>query len=152
MINAGVADTVVDFWLCHEIGIMSAAYKTLQADKVREMYIERSNLLSITDRGPTAKQIQEIENKVEEKIKSEARDWLGNVSEDNVRLKSSLIETHARMEKLEKSIEEEREAGKRWSDAVESHWEEKLNRLANLLQQVLPLTNQPAEQATKALG
>jgi type I site-specific restriction endonuclease len=116
------------------------------------MYVQHANLLSITDRGQTAKQIREIENKVEEKVKSEARDWLGNVSEENVRLKSSLIEAHARMEKLEKRIEEERDTGRRWSDAIENRWEDKLNRLSDLLQQVLPLTTHPEDPVTKAVA
>jgi integrase/recombinase XerD len=45
MINSGVPDTVVDFWLGHTIGEMNQAYKTLQFESLKKMYIERERLL-----------------------------------------------------------------------------------------------------------
>ena len=50
LINDEVPDSIVDFLLGHKIGEMSKAYKTLQFDKVREIYREREPLLSIYPR------------------------------------------------------------------------------------------------------
>jgi len=48
MINSGVPDTIVDFWLGHEIGEMGEAYKGVQYESLRQMYLEREKLISIT--------------------------------------------------------------------------------------------------------
>jgi len=48
MINSGVPDTIVDFWLGHEIGDMAKAYKETQFENLRQMYLEREHLLSIS--------------------------------------------------------------------------------------------------------
>jgi len=48
MINSGVPDTIVDFWLGHEIGDMAKAYKETQFNNLRQMYLEREHLLSIS--------------------------------------------------------------------------------------------------------
>jgi len=48
MINSGVPDTIVDFWLGHEIGDMAKAYKETQFKNLRKMYLEREHLLSIS--------------------------------------------------------------------------------------------------------
>lgn len=50
MINDEVPDSIVDFLLGHTIGEMSKAYKTVQFDKVRRIYLEREPLLSIYPR------------------------------------------------------------------------------------------------------
>jgi len=47
MTNSGVPDTIVDFWLGHEIGSQAEAYKGPQFESVRTMYLEREKLLSI---------------------------------------------------------------------------------------------------------
>ncbi|MGA2573194.1 MAG: tyrosine-type recombinase/integrase [Candidatus Methanomethylicaceae archaeon] len=46
MINSGVPDTIVDFWLGHSIGQMAEAYKGIQAESVKKMFTEREHLLS----------------------------------------------------------------------------------------------------------
>lgn len=47
MLNSGVPDTVVDFWLGHEVGSMALAYKRLQFEEVKKMYVGRETLLSL---------------------------------------------------------------------------------------------------------
>jgi integrase len=61
MINSGVPDTIVDFWLGHEIGEMAEAYKTVQFESLRTMYVEREHLISITAPKEDDKKIREIE-------------------------------------------------------------------------------------------
>jgi len=48
MLNSGVPDTIVDFWLGHEIGEMARAYKGVQFEKLKKIYSEREKLLSIS--------------------------------------------------------------------------------------------------------
>ena len=48
MINSGVPDTIVDFWLGHEIGDMAKAYKETQFENLKKMYLEREHLLAVS--------------------------------------------------------------------------------------------------------
>ena len=48
MINSGVPDTIVDFWLGHEIGDMAKAYKETQFENLKQMYLEREHLLAVS--------------------------------------------------------------------------------------------------------
>ena len=69
MINSGVPDTIVDFWLGHAIGDMAEAYKSVQFESLRKMYLEREKLLSITTPALDEKQIaQAVETKVSSKV------------------------------------------------------------------------------------
>ncbi len=70
MTNSGVPDTIVDFWLGHSLGEMAEAYKVVQYDSLREMYLERERLLSISQ---TPVDVQEIERKIETRIDAENR-------------------------------------------------------------------------------
>jgi len=47
LINDEVPDSIVDFLMGHVVGAMASAYKTVQFDKVRRIYLEREPLLSI---------------------------------------------------------------------------------------------------------
>ncbi len=62
MINSGVPDTIVDFWLGHEIGEMAEAYKTVQYDSLRKMYMEREQLISINAPNKEGERLKEIES------------------------------------------------------------------------------------------
>ena len=48
MINSGVPDTIVDFWLGHEIGDMAKAYKETQFENLKKMYLEREHLFAVS--------------------------------------------------------------------------------------------------------
>jgi integrase/recombinase XerD len=48
MTNAGVPDTIVDFWLGHEIGTMAEAYKGGRYNELKTMYTQKEPLISIT--------------------------------------------------------------------------------------------------------
>ena len=61
MINSGVPDSIVDFWLGHEVGDMARAYKGTQFENLRQMYIDREHLLSIsTSKGESEKTKAEV--------------------------------------------------------------------------------------------
>jgi len=52
MINSGVPDTIVDFWLGHAIDDQDRAYKTTRFESLKKMYAEREHLLSISTAKP----------------------------------------------------------------------------------------------------
>lgn len=79
MTNSGVPDTIVDFWLGHEIGEMAKAYKTTQFESLKKMYLDREKLLSIS-RSPIDS--EELEKKVDERIQSLQR-VINNYSTEN---------------------------------------------------------------------
>ena len=54
MINSGVPDKIVDFWLGHSIGEMSEAYKSVQFDSLKKMYLEREKFLTVSRSGINA--------------------------------------------------------------------------------------------------
>jgi len=66
MINSGVPDTIVDFWLGHAIGEQAEAYKSVQYDSLKRMYLERERLLSVA--ASSIIDEQELEQKVTEKV------------------------------------------------------------------------------------
>ncbi|MGD0070883.1 MAG: tyrosine-type recombinase/integrase [Candidatus Bathyarchaeia archaeon] len=72
MINSGVPDTIVDFWLGHEIGEMAEAYKTVQFQSLRKMYMEREHLISISNPKADDKKLVEIKNAMDQLEKENA--------------------------------------------------------------------------------
>jgi site-specific recombinase XerD len=79
MTNSGAPDTIVDFWLGHDIGDMAKAYKTVQFEDLKQMYLEREHLLSIS----AAK--GEVE-RVEAKLKND----IGSIAIENQELKKEI--------------------------------------------------------------
>jgi len=94
MINSGVPDSIVDFWLGHEVGDMASAYKQTQFENLRQMYLDREHLLSISapkgESEKTKAEVKEVkddlyqlhfENKqMKQEIKS-LKDQIGNMYE-----------------------------------------------------------------------
>jgi hypothetical protein len=48
MTSSGVPGAIVGSWLGHDIGEQDRAYKSMQFESVRKMYLEREKLLSIS--------------------------------------------------------------------------------------------------------
>jgi len=90
MINSGVPDTIVDFWLGHSIGEMAEAYKSVQASSLRKMYLEREKLLSIS--APKV-DIEELETKIETRVEERNRQLqtlVNGLTAENLELKSRM--------------------------------------------------------------
>lgn len=82
MINSGVPDTIVDFWLGHEIGDMAKAYKETQVESLRQMYLEREHLLSVSvSKGEDEKTKAEVK---------EVKDDLYQLHLENTQMKQEL--------------------------------------------------------------
>jgi integrase len=103
MINSGVPDTIVDFWLGHSIGEMSEAYKSVQFDSLKKMYLEREKLLNVS--GPKV-DAEEIEEKIRREVDEKNRDLqslVNGLSIRNLNLENKL----ALMEKENKETKQE---------------------------------------------
>jgi len=83
MINKGVPDTIVDFWLGHAIGDMAQAYKSVKSEELKKMYLEREAFISIT--APES----EITEKYTKQV-GELQGLLNSLLAENMKLKERL--------------------------------------------------------------
>lgn len=76
MISKGVPDSVVDFWLGHNIGEMAKAYKRQRFEDVKQLYSEREQFISITFKEPSVgvKEIKEKYHALNEIIVKQAQE------------------------------------------------------------------------------
>jgi integrase len=104
MINSGVPDTIVDFWLGHSVGEMSEAYKSVQFDSLKKMYLEREKLLSVS--GPRV-DAEELEEKIRKEIDEKNRDLqllVNGLSTRNLNLDSKLTEVASENKRLKEKV------------------------------------------------
>ena len=78
-------------WLGHEIGEMAEAYKGMQYESLRQMYLEREKLISIT--MPKV-DVEELKAKLRGEIEQQNRQlqvMVNNVVSENIDLKPRII-------------------------------------------------------------
>jgi len=119
MINSGVPDTIVDFWLGHSIGEMAQAYKGVQYESLKQIYLEREKLLSIST---VEVDVEEIKTKLRvevEQSKKELQVLVNGLAtkslrleEENKDLKKRIQLTENKLSELEKLIREVIETSK----------------------------------------
>jgi len=106
MINSGVPDTVVDFWLGHSIGEMAAAYKGVQFESLKKMYLERERLISIS----MAKvDVEGLRAKLRGEVEQQNRQlqvMVNNLVTENMDLKQRIQSTEKKLGELEQLIRE----------------------------------------------
>jgi len=105
MTGQGVPDTVVDFWLGHEIGELAEAYKAAKFEDVKKMYVERERFISIMPKTD----IEEIKSKVREEISQQTRQLqtlVNGLSAENLDLRNRMQKTESKLVDLEKLIRE----------------------------------------------
>jgi site-specific recombinase XerD len=105
MINSGVPDTIVDFWLGHSLGEMAEAYKSLQAESLKEMYLQREKLISVNPKTD----VKEIEAKLRGEITQQNRQLqvlVNNLATENTDLRHRIGIAERRLAELEKLIKE----------------------------------------------
>ena len=111
MINSGVPDTIVDFWLGHTIGEMAEAYKGVQLESLKQIYLEREKLISII----TSKvDVKEIEAKLRVEVEEGKKELQAlvnglatkslRIEEENKDLKKRITLTEQKLAELEKLI------------------------------------------------
>lgn len=106
MINSGVPDTVVDFWLGHSIGEMAEVYKGVQFESLRKMYHERERLLSTS----AAKvDVEELKAKLRSEIEQQNRQlqlMVNNLVTENMDLKQRIQLTEKKLSEIEGMVVE----------------------------------------------
>lgn len=110
MTNSGVPDTIVDFWLGHEIGELAEAYKSVQFESLRKMYLERERLISI---NVERVDVEELKGKLKVEIDQQSRQLqvlVNNLLTENIDLKSRVQKVEGKFVSMEKTIGQMREA------------------------------------------
>jgi integrase/outer membrane murein-binding lipoprotein Lpp len=147
MINSGVPDTIVDFWLGHTIGDMAEAYKGVQFDSLKKMYLEREKLLSVS--GPKV-DAEEIEEKIRKKVDERNRDLqalVNGLSTRNLNLDRKVTDLASQNQSLKselKDAKEDLEKNKEELDNTKSRVEK--------LEKVLPEVRNLREELSKLLS
>jgi integrase len=118
MINSGVPDTIVDFWLGHEIGDLARTYKGSQYKNLREIYLEREGLLSISK---SKVDLEEIEKKVRIEVEESSRELQNLLN----RLARDSMETKERMHELQIQIKETRETRQASDEVINRLFEDR---------------------------
>lgn len=113
MINSGVPDTIVDFWLGHSIGEMAEAYKGVQFESLKQIYLEREKLISIS---AAEVDVEEIEAKLRVEVEEGKKELQALVNglatksmrleEENKDLRNRIQKTEQKLAELEKLIRE----------------------------------------------
>jgi len=109
MINSGVPDTIVDFWLGHEIGEMAEAYKGVQYKSLKEMYVEREKLLSISPR----ENLEELKAKLKDEIDEQHKQlqaMMNSLVSENLGFKKRIQRAEQKLAEIEKMLKEALEA------------------------------------------
>lgn len=137
MINSGVPDTIVDFWLGHEIGDMARAYKTVQSEELKRMYLEREPLISITPKAD----VEKITAKVKTEMAAESEKvqaLVNSLATENIQMRTRVEKTEKDLEDfksgieglIEKTVKHERELWeKEWMDKREMESQKTDNKL-----------------------
>ena len=106
MINSGVPDTIVDFWLGHSIGEMAEAYKGVQLESLKQIYLEREKLLSIS---AAEVDVEEIEAKLRgevEESKKELQALVNGLATKSLRLEEENKDLRRRIQLTEQKLAE----------------------------------------------
>ena len=105
MTNSGVPDTIVDFWLGHSIGELAEAYKSMQYESLKQMYLDREKILSISQ--PPV-DLEEVERKVRQEIEDrnkQLQTLVNGVTAENLELKSRMARVELEITQLKKTLE-----------------------------------------------
>lgn len=104
MINSGVPDTIVDFWLGHSIGEMSEAYKSVQFEALKKMYLDREKLLSVSGSRVDAEEIEEkIRKEIDEKNQN-LQSLVNSLSTRNLNLDNKLTEVASENKRMKEKV------------------------------------------------
>lgn len=101
--NKGVPDTVVDFFLGHEIGEMAEAYKRVKFEELKRIYLENERHLSISAGG-------ELEEKLRAEIDGKNRQLqalVNGLAVENMSLKTQMRELGKEVKEFYEGVRKE---------------------------------------------
>jgi integrase len=106
MTNSGVPDTIVDFWLGHAIGEMAEAYKSVQFESLKQMYLAREKLISISAQKVDVEEIKEkLRSEVQEQSK-QLQLMVNSLVTENMDLKNRMQQVERKLSDFEKHFSE----------------------------------------------
>jgi len=101
MTNKGVPDTIVDFWLGHEIGEMAEAYKTVQFEDLKGLYMEKEAFISVLTRSEATEKLKEMDER-----NRQLQEIVNGLTRENLRLRERLEAHERRLRQVETLTEE----------------------------------------------
>jgi integrase/recombinase XerD len=110
MTNSGVPDTIVDFWHGHEIGEMAEAYRSVQFESLKKMYLDREKLLSVSG---SKVDLEEVKEKLRQEVEQQTRQLqtiINGLVSENIDLKKRIQSVEAKFASMEKTVGQIREA------------------------------------------
>ena len=131
MIGKAVPDTIVDFWLGHEVGAMAEAYKRGKYEDLRRIYLEREPFISISTGG-------ELEEKLRAEIDEKNRQLqalVNGLAVENMELKD-------RMRTVEGALEQELNKTRQYgqlTSKLEQDMQELIKEIQELIKRVAKL-------------
>jgi hypothetical protein len=108
MTNSGVPDTIVDFWLGHEIGEMAEAYKGVQLDSLKQMYLAREKLISISAQKVD---VEDLKEKLKIEMEQQSRQlqlMVNSLMTENMDLKNRMQGVERKLSDIERTVTEMR--------------------------------------------
>jgi integrase len=106
MTNSGVPDTVVDFWLGHEIGEMAEAYKSVQLESLKQMYLAREKLVSISAQKVDVEEIKEKLRIEMDQQNKQLQIMVNSLVTENMDLKNRFQLLERKFQDIEKTIQD----------------------------------------------
>ncbi len=100
MINHGVPDSIVDFWLGHTLGDMTEAYKRGRFNEVRAMYVKNEQFISVTSRSD---EISDIENRLRDEI-GKQQTIITSLADSNKALHNQFSSMEQQFKQFEKAV------------------------------------------------
>jgi len=102
MTNKGVPDTIVDFWLGHEIGEMAEAYKKGMAEDLKRIYLEKEPFICVSaDVQLEAKMRAEIDEK-----NRQLQQIINGLVSENMDLKQKMQKADEKLRQVEQTLQE----------------------------------------------
>jgi integrase len=108
MTNSGVPDTIVDFWLGHAIGELAEAYKSVQFESLKKMYLDREKLISISAQKVD---VEEMKEKLRVEVEQQNRQlqvMVNSLVTENMDLKNRMQGLERKFSDIEKTVSEMR--------------------------------------------
>jgi site-specific recombinase XerD len=117
MTNSGIPDTIVDFWLGHEIGELAEAYKSVQFESLKKMYLDREKLLSISAQKVDVEEIREkLRSEVEQQGK-QLQIMVNSLLTENMDLKNRMQQVERKLSDFEKHVSDLNKAVKELAES-----------------------------------
>jgi septal ring factor EnvC (AmiA/AmiB activator) len=106
MTNSGIPDTIVDFWLGHEIGELAEAYKSVQFESLKQMYLAREKLVSISAPKVDVEELKEKLRVEMEQQNKQLQVMVNSLVTENMDLKRRISLTEEKLGNIERLIQQ----------------------------------------------